>query len=188
MSTEILKRGTGIVHRPKTTTELMAEKSRQLTMKSQAANLVLLLDCSGSMSAIFAETTRYNAMINALPHLPQGRRVYFNSGVSTHQLPPSASTDLTSAIQFLHSYQEQKCLLISDGEPDDQESAMAAAVSSGKVFDVLFIGGDAGGKLFMESLAARTGGQVVVVNPKASDTGGTMLIADAARLLLAPPK
>lgn len=190
MSNFIEKKQQGLVRQqqPRTAKELMAEKARALALRTEAANLCMLLDCSGSMSLSFAETTRYYAMMQALPLLPQGRKVYFNDEVSTSVLPPSGSTNLAGAINHIRFWQEQKVLLISDGEPDSKETALAAAVATGKRFDVLFIGSDENGKAFMESLAKATGGQVVTVNPHGG-SNGTKLLADAAnRLLLPPPK
>ena len=189
MSNFIEKQQQGLVRpqQPRTTKELMAEKARALALRTEAANLCMLLDCSGSMSLSFAETTRYYAMMQALPMLPQGRKVYFNDEVSTNVLPPSGSTNLTTAINHIRFWQEEKVLLISDGEPDSKEAALAAAVATSKRFDVLFIGSDENGKAFMESLAKATGGQVISVNPTAGSSNGTKLLADAANRLLLPP-
>lgn len=171
----------------RTAKDLMAAKANALVSKSEAANLVMLLDCSGSMNEAFAETNRYYAMMQALPLLPQGRKVYFNNEVSERVLTATGGTDLTAAIQHIFYAKENRVLLISDGEPNDATSALAIAKSTGKQFDVLFIGSEAAGKQFMETLAAETGGKVITVNPQSGTNGGTKLLADAAKLLLLPP-
>lgn len=167
--------------------QLMAQKAQALSQRKSIEGLVLLLDCSGSMNAPFAGSTRFTAMVGALAHLPQVRKVWFNDHVSDTMLRPHGGTDLAAALRYVQGTNAKRILLISDGLPDDEGAALTVA---NVPVDVLFIGeSGTDGERFMRLLASTTGGNVVVITKADEQNAGNgNLIATKALLLLNPPK
>jgi hypothetical protein len=104
------------------------------------SGVVLLLDLSGSMIHLVGATDRTRrdqlaqAVANVVPRHPGVRVFAFNSFVAEVHEPlnglPEAmgGTDLAGALQHLRPMLPEKVILVSDGEPDDTQSALTAAV------------------------------------------------------------
>jgi len=129
---------------------------------------LLLIDCSGSMSDRLARTNERR--IDALRRVMRQLR-------STHSTPvaafggyrqveivedapePTGTTPLDDAIDFGREQGANHLVVITDGEPNSQEKAFAAAARFGNPIDVFYIGDAHGhGLSFAQELARRTGG------------------------------
>lgn len=77
---------------------------------------------------------------------------------------PTGSTDLAQCLKFVKPADGTgiRLILISDGEPDNQESAIAVAQTFKSKIDTVYVGPlDGLGADFLKRLAAVTGGQAV---------------------------
>jgi len=74
---------------------------------------------------------------------------------------PSGGTPLHRGIEFAQGLGADHLVVITDGEPDSESAALAAAKAFGGVIDVFYIGnGDDAGSRFAAELARQTGGSV----------------------------
>jgi hypothetical protein len=74
---------------------------------------------------------------------------------------PSGGTPLHRGIEFAQGLGADHLVVITDGEPDSESAALAAARAFGGVIDVFYIGnGDDSGSRFAAELAKLTGGSV----------------------------
>src|SRR3972149_5766281 len=101
----------------------------------QAKKFVLLLDTRGSMDSP-AESPgerRIDALRGVVATLRQKqlafRQLSFNSDFMwTDIIPePSGGTNLSGALDFVGQIKPEHLIIISDGEPDSQDAAMASA-------------------------------------------------------------
>jgi hypothetical protein len=121
-------------------------------MSGATEKTILLCDLSGSMDAFVGESgkTRRNmlesALANLLPRHP-GVIVYaFGSDVQRvyepqQGLPPVlGSTDLAKALRALHVEQPKHVVVISDGEPNNPDDAIRAALALVSRFSTVYCG------------------------------------------------
>lgn len=147
----------------------LAEVARQAISKAQNQGL-LICDVSGSMDMNDApgRKRRIDALrevVSQLRHrFPALRIVAFSSQpmlVSLALPEPGGNTALHLALDFaapLARPNEAVCL-ITDGEPDDEAAALAAARRFGRRIEVFYVGPEGGrGQRFLSQLAAITGG------------------------------
>lgn len=156
------------------------------------AEMVVILDNSGSMMT--RDTARGISRVDlAQEHLTtlQGKhqgKVALICFADNVQYSPSGlivnvggGTDLTNALQFckIVDGHGMKIVLISDGEPSDENSAMAVAKTYKSKIDVIYCGSETSsyGRDFLQRLAAATGGQFFK-----SDNPGELL--EQAELLM----
>jgi Mg-chelatase subunit ChlD len=142
-------------------------------------DIVVLVDTSGSMDSrdSRAGTSRYEtacceleSIQNDLPGKiavlsfsdevmfnPEGKPFYFGGG-----------TDLAKALQFARvaDVPEMRFILISDGEPDDEDRALQTARLYQNKIDVIYVGPEDRpyGRDFLQRLAKATGGKTVTVD------------------------
>jgi len=94
---------------------------------------VILLDTSGSMAWTVGTRRRIDVLadiLKAIPPRSDVRRVSFNSVVTEidNDLPePGGGTALADALTFAATTNPDHVIVISDGEPDNAEEAIAAA-------------------------------------------------------------
>ena len=96
---------------------------------------VILLDTSSSMALPVGNRRRADVLADILKALPAGaaiRRVSFNSIVTEvagkEAWPePGGGTALASALTFAAGLRPARVIVISDGEPDNAEAALAVA-------------------------------------------------------------
>jgi hypothetical protein len=108
---------------------------------------VLLLDASGSMGEGQPER-RIDLLWKAVKAIrtPQSmwRTAVFNHHcrwASLEQVPlPQGTTDLTSALGMIKGACPTVVTLVTDGEPDDDETALAAAVALECPINILYVG------------------------------------------------
>jgi hypothetical protein len=135
-------------------------------------NSLVLLDVSASMQESVGTVRKIDLLRNALaavlPASPAAL-IAFNSAPvrinSLADLPsPAGSTALHLALNAAAASLPRHTLIVSDGQPDDEAAALAAADRLTGLIDVLYVGadGDAAAIAFMRRLARTGGGRVVV--------------------------
>lgn len=135
--------------------------------------IVVLMDVSASMTIDDYNdgNTRYKKACNQLAKL-QGenpgkvclisfnhRQVFCPSGIASW---PDGSTDIAGALQFVKRIDGTgiKIVLISDGEPDNDDAAINVARTFKTSISTIYIGPEGGyGADFLRRLSAATGGQ-----------------------------
>lgn len=167
-----------------------AERFRE-RFEQSTAEVVILADVSSSMSESAGAKTKIemlrDALSSVLAELPTTRLIAFNSlakeiSNATRLPEPSGGTALNLALDAAQPYRPRKTVVISDGQPDDEDQAFAAADRITGVIDVIYCGpdGDAEAIAFMNRLARRTGGTVVRTDWKQ----GSLALAPAVKRLL----
>lgn len=135
--------------------------------------IVVLMDVSASMRAddYYDGNTRYKKACNQLAKLQSenpgkvclisfnDRQAFCPSGIANW---PSGSTDIAGALNFIKRIDNTgiKIVLISDGEPDDEQPALDQARQFKTKINCIYIGveGESGAD-FLRRLSAVTGGQ-----------------------------
>lgn len=76
---------------------------------------------------------------------------------------PAGGTPLAEGIDFCAQHGAKRIVVVSDGEPDDPQAALASAKAFGGVVDIVYVGPEGGpGAVFMKKLAEATKGRVQV--------------------------
>lgn len=139
------------------------------------AEIIVLLDVSVSMTAQdgypYNLDSRHRKACNQLAMLQKDnpgkvalvcfddRQTFEASGIGRQ---PHGSTDIAGALSFVWKADNtgMKFVLISDGEPDDEESAIAMAQQFKSKIDCIYIGPENGsGANFLKRLSDATGGK-----------------------------
>jgi Mg-chelatase subunit ChlD len=136
-----------------------------------SADTIILLDCSGSMHANDDDrSSRYERACKELEKLQanlQGRIALIAFNNDAHYCPGGApipargGTNVTGALQFVFVADGcvDRFVLISDGEPNDEASALTEARRFTTRIDCIFVGPEGGpGADFLKRLAAASGG------------------------------
>jgi hypothetical protein len=137
------------------------------------AAVVVLADCSSSMAESAGGRTKEAILREALggcwPELPGAALVGFASTARRVDAPtdlpsPAGGTALHLALDAASALRPGRTLVISDGEPDDEDAALAAAGRVPGRIDVIYCGPDSNTQAiaFMRRLATAGGGVVVV--------------------------
>jgi hypothetical protein len=140
---------------------------------SAGSGVVILADVSGSMEDRAGAITKIEvlreALVNVQPDLPDARLVAFGSTAGeipgASSLPaPAGGTALHLAIDLAAIMHPARTLVISDGQPDSEDLALAAAARLPGLIDVIYCGPDSDKDAiaFMYRLARLGGGRVVV--------------------------
>lgn len=144
----------------------VAIKSRA-ELDAHGAATVILADVSGSMRG---EKIRLltEALTRLWPGLPKAALISFSAFPTRIHGPealpvPHGSTNLAGALELATTLHPAKVIVISDGRPDDEEGALAAADQIPGMIDVLYVGDDDNTEAiaFMKSLAMAGGGECV---------------------------
>lgn len=158
------------------------------------AEAVILCDTSGSMHTKDSRggRSRYEVALEELAQLQNANPgklavIAFSDTtvfVPTGQPPLlSGGTDLAGALRFakMADTGDMKFIVISDGQPDDEQAALQAAAQFKGRIDCVFVGreDDQPARAFLERLAKRSGGQAVLADK------AQQLAAQTQRLLLA---
>jgi hypothetical protein len=128
----------------------------------QAAGEVVLLDTSGSMGAFVGNQRKIDILREALDYALLGGEylIAFASFPRPIALPddlpvPAGGTALDLALEMAAARSPRHILVVSDGQPDDEDAALAAAAMLTGTIDVIYCGPDT-------DHAAIGGGRVVV--------------------------
>jgi len=160
--------------------EDQARRNHQSLAESFAsADVVVIVDTSGSMAATDSRggRSRYDVACDELAalqaHMPgkiavlafSDSTVFAPSGV-----PPflSAGTNLAGALRFakVADVPGMRFIVISDGEPDSEVTALAVASTYQNRIDVIFVGPESypRGRDFLQRLAEASGGKLVTAD------------------------
>ena len=172
--------------------DIANQQGKTLAESFLSAEMVILLDNSGSMMATDTPEgiSRVDLAQTHLTHL-QGKYagkvalICFADKVeyspSGYIIPVGGSTDLASALQFAKVADGcgLKIVVISDGSPNSESSALQIAQTYESKIDVIYCGDESSslGRDFLQRLAAATGGQFFK-----SENAGELL--DSAESLL----
>jgi len=147
-----------------------------LAKREQAQQVVLVLDCSGSMQeqGDSPGERRIDSLRGVISNLHQQgivfRQLVFNSSCMWSDIvpEPSGGTNLANALEFCEKIQAKHVIVVSDGQPDSRDAALAVAKRLNCQIDVFYVGpkGDASAQEFMKQLASLTGGSTNVVSFK----------------------
>lgn len=137
------------------------------------ADAIVIVDTSGSMGArdMHEQQSRYEAACTELRKLQANLpgQIAVIAFSDKPEFAPSGTprfigggTDLAGALRFVHVADDtgMRFVVISDGEPNDENKALAVARTFKSRIDCVFIGpaGDPGAD-FLRRLAAASGGQ-----------------------------
>lgn len=157
----------------------LAQKGQMSIAESfLSADTIILIDTSGSMAAHDDGGTRsrYQIALEELARLQKslpGKVAVVNFSSTVEFVPGgmpsflSGGTDLAGALQFVKVADGLvRFIVISDGQPDDDKSALTVASGFRSKIDVVYIGpeDDLRGRRFLEQLAAASGGQFVTAD------------------------
>ncbi len=142
------------------------------------ADVVIIVDTSGSMCACDSRgnRSRYDVACEELKNLQSSLPgklallsfsddvIFCPSGVPFNY---EGGTDLAKALKFakVADVIGMRFIVISDGEPHDEEGALKAARTYKNKIDTIFVGPEGGsGQDFLRRLAAASGGQGVTAD------------------------
>jgi Mg-chelatase subunit ChlD len=149
----------------------LAKTSLDEFVNARTRRSLLLVDCSGSMDTRLSATgeRRIDALRKVVADIRQdhpvpvaafGRlrgRVLVEVVESIPE--PSGTTPLDTAIEFGQAQGATHLVVVTDGEPNSESAAIAAAQRFGGPIDVFFVGDpNTHGAAFAARLAALTGG------------------------------
>jgi hypothetical protein len=161
-----------------------------------SADIIVIVDTSGSMNARDSrgDKSRYDVACEELAGLQNSLpgkiavisfsddAVFCPSGVP---LMLGAMTDLVKALQFakVADIPDMRFILISDGEPNDPNAALAVAKTYKNKIDVIYVGPESYpiGREFLQKLAAATGGLSVTADRAAELQAGVMQLLGAGK-------
>jgi len=159
--------------------DLMQQDDVSLAESFLSCNCVVLFDVSGSMkSEDGTGATRFERGLKELKEVQAtmpGRfaiiqfadRVDFMPGGVPAMGVSGCGTDLTAALKYAEIADEipdMRFIVISDGEPDNELTAMNAAARYKNRIDTIYIGTESdprGGRLFLTELANASGGSAI---------------------------
>jgi hypothetical protein len=167
-------------------------RSLKNRVKNDERNSIVLLDTSGSMeSGTNSEQRKIDALRDLVYRLRaegiQFRQIVFGSSVEMREdIPePGGGTPLTEAIEMATNHAPGKLVVISDGIPDNPDSALNAARKLGVRIDCFYVGPrPSQGEVFMSQLSDATGGSSHVGDLGA---GVKALAGEIKKALLALP-
>jgi len=171
------------------------EKLRKVKeIRKAQENLVLLLDCSGSMREVVGEKRKIDHLREAILHFPTAKVYGFNSGFFPIETVPEPNglTAMRGAFINLASYlnTNTNLILISDGLPTDadEEEVIQTAKTLPCPVNVLFIGTENDGENFMKRLASETGGKEITINPQELDINLNLALTEGIKRLALPKR
>jgi len=138
-------------------------KETQLEMDARP---ILLLDVSGSMVQMVNNKRKIDILREIVTNFIGVRMFVFSTHINeTKYIPePQESTDLYNAFKYLKQFinKDTNLVLVSDGQPNDPESALNEAKSLGIPVNVVYIGNmGSSGEQFMKLLAKLTNGKEI---------------------------
>lgn len=164
---------------PGSLSDVATQNNTSIAESFLSADVIILVDVSGSMDSKDARDNqkRYDIACQELAKLQQSLPgkiavVAFSSdvmfcpgGVPVYE---GGSTNLTKALQFVQVADGLvKFIVISDGQPDNDKTALVVAKRFKSKIDVVYVGPEEdfmGGCKFLEKLAAASGGQFVTTD------------------------
>ena len=161
-----------------------------LARRQHAQQEILLLDTSGSMAseADNPGERRIDALRGVVAMLRNKgllfKQACFNSGVvwSDVVTEPAGGTNLSGALEFIEKINPRHVIIVSDGEPDNKEAALAVAKRLGCKIDVFYVGPKScvEHRDFLLSLATSTGGTSEAVSFKELEVKIAGMLSDGS--------
>lgn len=147
--------------------QTLKQEKKQIQRFSKTLSL---LDVSGSMGETVGNERKIDSLRKAIASLPSSARKYvFSSNCFPVEIipEPQSNTNLAGAFETISSETMNRVILVSDGMPDNPESAISFAKRLQIPVDVLFIGeGESSGEKFMRELSHTTGGKEITIITK----------------------
>lgn len=173
--------------------ELAATTGKALAESFMSCDAIIIVDTSGSMHTHDSRgnKSRFEVACEELAsvqaNLP-GKVAIISFNDKTQFCPygilepPMGGTDMTNALQFAKVADDitgMHFVLVSDGEPDNDNSALEVARTYKNHIDTIYVGPEreGRGRSFLEKLASVTGGKSVTADR-------VMLLAEKITLLL----
>jgi hypothetical protein len=159
--------------------DLAAKSGVSLAESFISCDAIVIIDVSGSMGAHDSrgDKSRYDVALEELTALQQnlpGRCGVIAFSDEVHFIPGGvppflgSGTDLAAALRFARvaDVPEMRFFVISDGEPNEEQAAMAVARGYNNRIDTIYVGPerDPRGRDFLARLAQATGGQSVTAD------------------------
>lgn len=155
--------------------EMAQRAGKSIAETFMQADCIVMIDISLSMSEhdCLEGQRRYDAALAELAKLQRqipGKVGVIQWSSSVQFVPggvpdfPTGSTQLANCLRFVKPADDTgiRLILVSDGEPDDPETAMDEARTFKSKIDTVYVGPANGyGADFLKRLAAATGGQAV---------------------------
>lgn len=172
--------------------DMAARQNQSLAQTFVNAECVVIVDTSGSMATCDSRggKSRYTIACEELAALQGAKpgRIAVLSFSNTTMFCPDGKpfnqeggTDLTEALRFarIADVPGIQFIVISDGEPNDEKSALQEAAKYKAKIDVIYVGPETqpAGREFLRKLAAASGGSLVTADR------GKALAESAMRLL-----
>lgn len=172
--------------------DVASRQNQSLAQTFVNAECVVIVDTSGSMSTLDSRNgkSRYDVACEELAALQgskPGRIAVLSFSNHTMFCPDGkpynqqSGTDLTGALEFakVADVAGIQFIVISDGEPDNKQTALKVAKKYKSKIDVIFVGPEhsPAGRIFLQELAAASGGELVTADR------GKALAESAKRLL-----
>lgn len=160
----------------------LAKGLEEIKVKKDFQKKIFLLDVSGSMYEHIDDKSKLEHLRSIMKDYPEARKMCFSSDVICNidglgyvncDIPRHAdgTTNLTDAIKYLRklSRRPERIVLISDGEPDNKDTAMHEVVQFSVPIDIIFIGQKgSSGEMFMINLAKNTKGKEFTIDDKSN--------------------
>jgi Mg-chelatase subunit ChlD len=154
---------------------IAAQENKSIAETFIGADAIILVDTSGSMAQCDSRggKSRYDVACEELKNLQASLPgklallsfsddvIFCPSGVPFNY---EGGTDLTKALKFakVADVTGMRFIVISDGQPDNKETALQVAKGYKAKIDTIFVGPENGsGQAFLKRLAASSGGQGV---------------------------
>ena len=151
-----------------------ANTGQSIAQTFVSADVIVLVDTSSSMSQSdgYEQKSRYERACDELAKVQASLpgkiavlsfadfTLFCPSGIPTQ---PCGMTDLTGALKFakIADLDGMQFIVISDGEPNEESSALQVASTYRNKIDTIYIGPERGsGQNFLERLAQSSGGRV----------------------------
>lgn len=158
---------------------LAKQKGKSIAETFVNADLIVIVDTSGSMASSDSRggKSRYDVACEELAALQANHPgkiavlafsddvMFCPSGIPTNL---GGGTDMAKALQFakIADVPGMQFILISDGEPNDEQETLAVAKTYRNKISTIYVGPEKHptGRDFLQRLAAATGGQTITVD------------------------
>ena len=181
--------------------DLMQNENVSLAESFMTCDCVILFDVSGSMNSTDAyKESRFKRGLKELKNIQEtmpgnfaiiqfADRVDFMPGGVPVMDYSGGGTDLTAALKYAKIADEipdMRFVVISDGEPNNENTALAVAAQYQKRIDTIFIGNEAddkytwSGREFLHKLAQASGGKSIKTAAENIGQTVTLLLTERA--------
>lgn len=180
--------------------DITKNENMSLAESFMTCDCVVLFDVSGSMCCHDGKAEdRFTRGVNELKAIQgdyPGKYAIIQFADTVQFMPggvpvmgaSGCGTDLTAALKFAKvadAIPDMRFVIISDGEPDNSLTAKRAAAQYNNRIDTIFIGDESdrmSGRVFLEELAAASGGKAVTTAAENIAREVTLLLSERATI------